>query len=231
MATAAPMPGGRSCDNCRLAFEVALFHVALPDSVVMLDYRSGSQSYSARHAAARSRHFDRSGRFRRRAPGLSRSRRVRRHAHAATRRCASCSFAMDARRSRPIRGPRIRGFAPISMTTRRRASIRTARRRKNCRTSSSELSAIYTSTKPRSTDSAKALAPQCRTHRRSVVRRSAARQSAHSAAAHEGAEMGGRRAHPLACRLSSGDRELSPRQASRRAGRRHPDEARRAKRA
>src|SRR5579872_523025 len=66
---------------------------------------------------------------------------------------------------------------------------------------------------------------ECGTDRRPLVQRSAACQSPHSAAQDESAEMGDRRAHPLACGLSSRDRGLSPRQAPRGASRRHSDEA------
>ena len=66
-----------------------------------------------------------------------------------------------------------------------------------------EIDAVFTSERKRSVDSARALAPHAELIADPLVRRSPARVAADPASEDEGAEMGGGRAHPLACRLPS----------------------------
>jgi broad specificity phosphatase PhoE len=136
-----------------------LFHVALPDTVVTSNNRSGLQSYSPGtppQGAAISTHLDVSAVEQ---PGLRLSRRARRHVHAASRPMRIVLI----RHGRPAIAPDLRtshsGFGAYIDDYEAAGLDPDSAPPDELRDLVKELSAIYSSTKARSTDSAKVLAP------------------------------------------------------------------------
>ena len=92
-----------------------------------------------------------------------------------------------------------------------------------------ELTAVLTSGTARAHQSAKALAPNAELIADPLFVEAPLASPRIPLAAHDGAEMGGGVAHPVACGLSSRDRELPQAQSARGRGRRYPDARARAK--